>query len=238
MKPKYTQLGNVVLVGTSHIAKESVDNVALVVDHFHALGLCIVGVELDKGRFYGLLHEQKKTTLFSFENIRQFGVKGFIFALIASTFTDRLAKMVGAKPGEDMLSGIRAAKKHDLTIALLDQPIQITLRRFSQEITWKEKWRFVVDLFLGFLLPTRQAKKYGLENMDLRKVPQALLIAKMLLHVRERYPNVYKVLIEERNAYMVRKIRFFQQKHPDHVIICVIGAGHEEGMVKLLHHYR
>ncbi len=231
MKPKYTQLGNVILVGTSHIAKESVDNVALVVDQFAP---CIVGVELDKGRFYGLLHDQKKTTMFSFENIRQFGLKGFIFAVIASTFTERLAKMVGAKPGEDMLSAISAAKKKDLIIALLDQPIQITLRRFSQEITWKEKWRFVVDVFAGFLFPTRQAKKYGLENMDLRKVPQNELISKMLFHVRERYPNVHKVLIEERNQYMVRKIRIFQEKHPELPIVVVIGAGHEEGMKELL----
>lgn len=231
MKPKYTQIGNVILVGTSHIAKESVDNVALVVEQFAP---CIVGVELDKGRFYGLVHDQKKTTLFSWENIRQFGVKGFVFAVIASTFTERLAKMVGAKPGEDMLSTIRTAKKKDLTIALLDQPIQITLRRFSQEITWKEKWRFVVDVFAGFLFPTQQAKKYGLENMDLRKVPQNELISKMLFHVRKRYPNVYKVLIEERNLYMVRKIRLFQEKHPGLPIVVVIGAGHEEGMRGLL----
>ena len=82
-KLKYTQIENVVLVGTSHIAKESVDNVAAVVNHFHALGPCIVGVELDKQRFYSLVHEQQKTTAFSFSNIRRFGFKGFVFALIA-----------------------------------------------------------------------------------------------------------------------------------------------------------
>lgn len=228
---KYTKIGNVILVGTSHIAKESVDNVALVVKQFAP---CIVGVELDKNRFYGLVSDQKKTTVFSFENIRQFGVKGFIFALIASTFTERLAKMVGAKPGEDMLSAITTAKKNNLIIVLLDQPIQITLRRFSHEITWKEKWRFIVDLCSGFLFPTKQAKKYGLEKMDLSFVPQAELISKLLFHVRDRYPNVYKVLIEERNLYMVRKIKFFQRKHPDLPIVAVIGAGHEEGMKELL----
>ncbi len=233
-KLKYTQIENVVLVGTSHIAKESVDNVAAVIDHFHAAGSCVVGVELDKQRFYSLVSGQKQATIFSLENIKRFGFKGFVFAMLASIFTEKLAKVVGAKPGDDMLSAIRTAKKCDLVIALLDQPIQITLRHFSQKLTWKEKWHFFVDICAGFLFPKQQIKKYGLENIDLRKVPPETLIRKLLFYVKERYPNIYTVLISERNQYMVQKIRKFQQKYPEKIIIAVIGAGHEEGMKKLL----
>lgn len=231
---KYTQIGNVVLVGTSHIAQESVKNVGAVVDHFHALGPCVVGVELDKQRFYSLLADQKKTSSFSFANIRRFGFKGFLFAVIASAVTERLAKVVKSKPGDDMLSAIHAAKKHDVTIALLDQPIHITLRRFSQELTWMEKWHFFVDIIMGIFFPMREMKKYGLDSFDLRKVPANDLIKKLLLRVQQRYPNVYTVLITERNHFMVRKIRQFQQKYSEHIIIAVIGAGHEDGMKELL----
>lgn len=234
MKLKYTQLGTIVLVGTSHIASESVKNVAAVIDHFAAAGPCVVGVELDKQRFYSLIHEQKKTFSFSFENIRRFGFKGFLFAVIASTVTERLAKMVGAKPGDDMLSAIKAAKKHDALIALLDQPIHITLRRFSQTLTWKEKWHFIVDIFFGLFFSKREMKKYGLASFDLSKVPPETLIKKLLLGVEQRYPNIYRVLITERNAYMTRKICQFQEKYPGRVMIVVIGAGHEDGMKNLL----
>ena len=234
MKLKFTQVGNVVLVGTSHIASESVKNVAAVIDHFALAGSCVVGVELDKQRFYSLVHEQKKTSSFSFENIRRFGFKGFVFALIASTVTERLAKMVGAKPGDDMLSALKTAKKHDFLIALVDQPIHITLRRFSQTLTWKEKWHFLVDIFFGIFFPKHEMKRYGFSSFDLTKVPPETLIKKLLLGVEQRYPNIYRVLITERNAFMVRKIRQFQEKYPDRVMIVVIGAGHEDGMKELL----
>ncbi len=77
-------------------------------------------------------------------------------------------------------------------------------------------------------------KKYGLTSFDLSKVPPETLIKKLLLGVQERYPNIYRVLITERNAYMVRKILQFQEKYPDKTLIVVIGAGHEDGMRTLL----
>lgn len=234
MRLKYTQIGNIILVGTSHIAQESVKNVAAVVEHFHAVSPCVVGVELDKQRFYSLIKEQKKTTTVSFDNIRKFGMKGFLFAVIASAVTEKLAKLVHSKPGDDMLTAIKTAKKYDLTIALLDQPIHITLQRFSQKLSWKEKWNFCVDLLRGMFFPQQELKKYGLTTFDLRKVPPTVLIKKLLVHVKERYPNIYTVLITERNHFMVRKIKQFQQKYPQHCIIAVIGAGHEDGMRELL----
>ena len=79
MKPKYTHIGNVVLVGTSHIADEAVKNVKAVIEEFNP---CIVGVELDKQRFRALLSQQKSSYFPSINNIRRFGVKGTIFALI------------------------------------------------------------------------------------------------------------------------------------------------------------
>lgn len=231
MKLRYTKIEDVVIVGTSHIAAESVKNVAAVVEQFAP---CIVGVELDKARFYGLITDEKRTTQISWSNIRRFGIKGFLFALIASAVTEKLAKIVHAKPGADMLSAINRAKKHDLVIALLDQPIQITLRRFSDELTWTEKWHFCVDIMRGIFFPKREMKRYGLEKFDLKKVPPETLIKKLLAEVKGRYPNIYKVLITERNAYMVRKIRKFQEKYPNQTIVAVVGAGHEDGIVELL----
>ncbi len=231
MKLKYMQMNNIVLVGTSHIAEESIKNVAAVIEQFQP---CVVGIELDKQRFYSLVYEKESSTGFSWQYVRRIGVKGYVFALVASTISKKLAKIVNTKPGDDMLSAIKTAKKHDLTIALLDQPINITLKRFSQTLTWREKWHFFVDIARGVLFPMREAKKYGLANIDLKKVPSETVIVKMLGFVKERYPNIYRVLIEERNIYMTRKIKQFQQKYPDKVIVAVVGAGHVEGMNELL----
>lgn len=227
---KYTKIENVVLVGTSHIAQESVKNVKEVIEHFPD---AIVGIELDKQRFYALVHDQKSSG-FSFATVKRFGLKGAVFAAIAGAVTEKLAKHVGTKPGADMLTAIETAGKNKHTIALLDQPIQITLQRFSQKLTWKEKWNFFVDIVSGLFMPKRAMKRYGLADFNLKKVPPEEVIEKLLFFVEKRYPEIYKVLIEERNRYMVQKIKRFQEKYPDKIIIAVIGAGHVRGMKGLL----
>jgi pheromone shutdown protein TraB len=231
---KYTKIDNVVLIGTSHIARESVKNVAAVIKHFAEEHSVVVGVELDKYRFRALLDNRRRSYMPTLQNVRMFGVTGTIFALLAGYVSDKLGKHVGAKPGDDMLSAIFTAKKLDLTIALVDQPVQITLRRFSQAITWREKGRFVWDIVQGLFFPRRVLKMYGVENFDLTKVPSDKIITQLIAHMQKRYPNVYRVLIDERNKYMVRKIRKFEKKYPDDLILAVIGAGHEEGMRVLL----
>ena len=70
-------------------------------------------------------------------------------------------------------------------------------------LEWKEKWNFVADLFNGLIL----RKKDPLMNFDLRKVPAKTIIKKMVDRVKDRYPNIHKTLIEERNYYMARKIK-------------------------------
>ena len=37
------------------------------------------------------------------------------------------------------------------------------------------------------------------------------MIEKMMTQLQERYPNIYRVLVEERNIYMVKKLQELQQ---------------------------
>ena len=50
----------------------------------------------------------------------------------------------------------------------------------------------------------------------------------MISQVKDRYPNVYKVLIEERNNVMIKNLRKLAQKYPEKKILAVMGAGHKE----------
>jgi pheromone shutdown protein TraB len=99
--------------------------------------------------------------------------------------------------------------------------------------TWREKLRVFADVVRAALFPKRELKKRGLEQFDLKKVPSKDVIAKLIKDLRERYPSLYKVLIEERNQYMVRKLREIAPKY-DGLVVAVVGAGHEEGMLELL----
>ncbi|RME77634.1 hypothetical protein D6774_03795 [Candidatus Woesearchaeota archaeon] len=216
-----------VVIGTSHISPESVKRIEQTI---REQDVQAVAIELDAQRLASLFNQETKS---DWRMIRKVGLQGYIFALIGSYVQKKLAKHIGMQPGDDMRAAVRAARKQHIPLELIDQPIYITLRRISQVFTWREKLRVFADVVRAALFPKRELKKRGLEQFDLKKVPSKDVIAKLIKDLRERYPSLYKVLIEERNQYMVRKLREIAPKY-DGLVVVVVGAGHEEGMLELL----
>ena len=218
------------IIGTSHIARQSINEVQEAIMDFQPE---IIAVELDLPRYQALTSGKKQESI-SWKDIKYVGIKGFIFALIGAYVEKKLGEKVGTKPGADMLSAIKLAKKMNLKIALIDQPLQITLQRFSKKLSWKEKWNFFADLMKGIFFGKRQMKEMGFENFDLSKVPGKEIIKKAMLFAKKRYPNLYKVLVEERNIYMANQLTMIMEQNPGARVLAVVGAGHEEGMSQLL----
>ena len=75
-------------------------------------------------------------------------------------------------------------------------------------------------------------KKLGIKHLDLRKVPPNELIKKLIMRVKIRYPNIYKVLVHERNLYMARVLKLIIEKNPEKDVLAVVGAGHEDYLKK------
>lgn len=218
-------MGQVRIIGTSHIAPESLELVKRTILEKEP---GIVAVELDGKRLQALL--QGGTSGARLRDIRRIGLKGWLFAMIGSWASKKLGAKVGVTPGSDMLGAVKAARKVDAKIALIDQDIEITLKRFSKVLTWREKWSFFVDLMKGVFF------RKGV-TFDLSKVPPKELIKKLLNEVKVRYPNVYHVLVEERNHFMAKKLALLAKQNSDQLIIAVVGAGHEEELVILTKKY-
>ena len=224
---------NLKIIGTSHISKHSMKEVET---EINSLNPFIVAVELDKQRLDALMNEEKKGSI-NFKSIRQIGFKGFFFALIASYVSKKLGKLVGVTPGSDMKHAVIIASKKKIKVSLIDQDIRITLRRISKFLTWKERFRFVADIFNGIFFKKKQMKKYNLENFDLNKVPDEKLIEKLISYVEKRYPSLYRVIIHERNIVMSKRLIVIMKKNPEQNILAVVGAGHKKGMLKLINEY-
>jgi len=217
------------IIGTSHIAQESIKKVKQIVSSAKP---DIIAVELDAKRYYALTHKTKAK--FSFYNIGRVGLKGFLFAMIGSWASKKMGKMVGVDPGEEMLTAIKLARKNKIQLALIDQDIEKTLYRFSKSLTWKERWHFVADIFNGLFFRKREIKKLGLGKLNLKKVPSDVMIRKLIGMMKKRYPNVYRVLVHERNVYMAARLKELMIKYPGSDIVAVVGAGHVEGIQELL----
>lgn len=210
---------NLTIIGTSHISKESAEKVEKeIVDNKPE----VVAIELDKNRFYALMTGNKGNIGFS--DIKKIGFKGYLFAKFGHWVEHKLGETVGTSPGDEMIKAARAAEKIKAKIALIDQPIEITLKKFSSRISWKERFRFAWDLLTGWFRKDMKIK------IDLSKAPNEEIIEKMILIVKERYPNVYDVLIHERNVIMAKHLNKLMQSHNS--IIAVVGAGHEKEVIK------
>jgi len=224
MEPTITepQKANVHLLGTSHIAKQSVHEIE---QTYMAFSPDIVCVELDRGRLTSLLEEQymKKKQTLPLTLIGRIGLTGYLFVLIGRTLQKKLGNIVDVQPGVDMMCAVTIAREHNKPLFCIDQDIIITMRHLSSQFTFKEKMRLLFDLLSAPFLKQKI-------NISLHKVPKKEIIITLLKILRDRYPSLYNVLIVERNIVMARILDSIIRKNPGKKILVVIGAGHEDDL--------
>lgn len=215
------------IIGTSHIAEDSVNQIK---KDFLQVQPNIIAVELDKNRLDGLMNADENTQNKSLplSAIKHIGLTGYVFAIIGRFAQKKLGNMVGTNPGADMKQAALLAKNNHLQLLLLDQDLRITLKKLSKSMKGKEKRRLLFDVFFGWT----QKKNKQIIKIDLAKVPQEELIAKLLEHTKERYPSLYKVLVHDRNVFMAKRLATASIQHPQAKFLVVIGAGHKEGFLE------
>ncbi len=214
---------NLTVIGTSHIAEDSVSRVR---ETILTEKPGIVAVELDHARLHALLSEEKPR--FSLAMLKVMGVTGFVFFAIAGFLQRRLGKMIGAVPGEEMKTAVRTAQESKIRVALIDQPLNITMNSLSRISGW-EKLKLARDFMLGIAgIGTEKVK------FDLTKTPSSKFVAMAMKQLREKYPGLYKALVSDRNEYMARALARIMTLEPQSQIVAVVGAGHEEEIVKLV----
>lgn len=215
--------GNLTVIGTSHIAEDSVSTVR---ETILAERPAIVAVELDHARLHALLSEEKPR--FSFAMLRIMGITGFVFFAIASFLQRKLGKLIGAVPGQEMKTAVQIAQENKIRVALIDQPLNITMSNLSRISIW-EKLKLVMDLVLG-------TAGIGTEKVrfDLTKTPSSRFVAMAMKKLKERYPGLYKALVSDRNEHMAGMLARIMKLEPQSKIVAVVGAGHEGEIVRLV----
>lgn len=217
-------INNFKFVGTNHISTQSIQEIKQSFLNFQP---AIIAVELDTQRLQSLLHPEQEGKI-GLGAIRQFGVRGTLFLLLGRYAQRKLGKLVGMKPGSEMLFAANLARSNNLTLALVDRPINKTIKRLFKQLTWKEKFRFLGDVFFA---PFKKKQKIA---FNISSVPGEDLITQLLKPVKKRYPTIFRVLVAERDEYMSRQLALLSKKHPEQKILVVVGAGHLVGMRRAL----
>jgi len=221
-------LDNILIIGTSHISSNSLTLIKKSILEFKP---DIIAVELDADRLYGLQHPNNKNKSSIFSQIKQLGFSGFIFAHVGKFVQNKLGSIVKLKPGSDMLYAVKLAKNNNLQLELIDRHINITLKRFSKEFGFREKLRLIKDILLA---PFSKKNKI---KFDISKIPEDELVSKLIEQVKYTYPSIHRVLIDERNKFMSKKLIILHKKNPNKKILAVVGAGHKIEMEKLIEKY-
>lgn len=215
---------NITIIGTSHIALESIQEVTTVLQE-NKPG--IVALELDHARFLSLM-EKKKVSKWVI--LKETGIKSFLLNLIGAFIEKKLGDIVGVSPGSEMRKAALLARKQKAKIALIDQDVRITLKKLTK-IPSKEKWRIFGDIVKGLF--QRKAEM----RIDLTKVPEQKFIETILKKIEDRYPNLYATLITERNHYMAKSLYKLITEYPEEKIVAIVGAGHAEALLKEIKEY-
>ena len=115
----------IVLIGTAHVSKESVEEVER---EIKAEKPDCVAIELDEQRLDSMRNSEKYRNIDIIKILREGRVFLVLANLILASFQKRIGDNTGVKPGDEMAAGIRVAEELGIPSVMVDRPIQTTLR--------------------------------------------------------------------------------------------------------------
>lgn len=211
---------NLRLLGTAHVATASVEAVKQNIEEW---GPEIVAVELCQGRHDALTQEKRLDKEGLLKVIKEGRAPMVLLQSLLAAEQRKLGLDEGQQPGAELLAAVETAKEYELQVELVDRDIQTTLRRAWNKMRFREK----MGLMWALLSEEDSDEELELEDMLADKD----LLTSLMEELREVSPGAGEVLIDERDEFIARKISAIRGNGK---VLAVLGAGHLDGVSKLL----
>jgi pheromone shutdown-related protein TraB len=218
-------MGEVILVPTSHVATQSLRAVRKTIEDKRP---DCVAVELDINRYYAMKNEKAASAM---EIIKAFGIINFLVYTLMKDLQKSLGEKTGIIPGSEMVGAVDIASENKIKVAFIDRDISLTFMRMSR-IPWSERLKLVWFLVKGGLAIMFSKIYKGKYTFDLAKLPEKRMVDEAMALLRSEFPNIYRILVSERDEIMAAKVRTLTKEFER--IVVVVGAGHYEGIMKKL----
>ncbi|GJL56646.1 MAG: conjugal transfer protein TraB [Nitrospirales bacterium] len=212
---------SIILIGTAHVSQESADLVRTVIEQEQPDCVC---VELDSRRFEVLAQPKRWESLDLKEIIRKNQLSTLMVNLVLASYQKRLGDQLGVMPGTEMLEATKAAEQHRIPVELCDRDVRITMRRAWRTTPFWRKSLLMSSLLFSVFDTTQVSEQ---EIRDLKKQDA---LSDMMEELGKEVPTLKKVLIDERDLYLAKKIRDAKGER----IVAVVGAGHMPGIQRTL----
>ena len=237
-----TTNGEIYLVGTAHVSKESAKQVAELVALVKPTSVC---VELCDER-YRTIREKiergagKGSSTGTSDFVRD-AVKDFVGAFApggSSSLGDNLLgaamktfygffKLSGLDPGGEFKEAVKAADAMGAKIVCVDRDVRQTLRRVREAMSWED----VLTLMSGNVKPG--GPEPPPTDGGMHDIERAIESLKTRAHIRQmreflahQVPKVSRVFVDERDEIMVQALL----SHGDERVVAVVGMAHMDGI--------
>lgn len=205
----------ITLIGTGHVFNLS----HALIDIFDEKQPDILCVELDTQRYEALMLKQRDPKAYedAGKNLP------FIYRLLAK-FQDDMAKQYGVSAGDEMLTTINYAQSHQLPLAFIDMNAQNLFSKMLRSMSLSEKFKIIFSGFGSLFVNKKRVES------ELKKIEENF--DTYIEEIGKKFPTIKRVLIDERNLYMVQQIVSAGEKYPN--LIAIVGDGHIPGLTQLL----
>jgi len=207
----------VTLIGTAHVSIESADLVQRVIEDEKPDMVC---VELCESRYQSIMQKSKWQNTNLLKVIKEKKTFLLLSNLMLAYFQKKIGQKLGIRPGEEIVRAIQVAESVGAHIHLADRDIRTTLSR-----TWRLMGLWTKIKFL-FQLITSVGEMDDIKEADIEKMKKKDVLDMFLSEIGKSFPEMRRILIDERDQYLTHMIR----TAPGKKIVAVVGAGHIPGI--------
>ncbi len=218
-------LGNreIILIGTAHVSKHSVEQVKEVIEAEKPDSVCI---ELDEQRYQSIMEGSKWQDTDIFKVIKDKKATLLLINLMVSSFQRRIAKQFDIQPGLEMIQGARSAQEAGANLVLADRNIQITFSRIWRSVGFWGKAKLMAQIVQSIF------SNESISEEEMEKMKSRDMLDSMLQEFTEHFPRLKTPLIDERDKYLAQKIK----EAPGNKVVAVLGAAHVPGITRQIHY--
>ena len=212
----------IILIGTAHISKASVEEVKTLIEAEKPDTVCI---ELCQARYQAITDANRWKNTDIANIIRERKAPLLLANLIMSSYQKKLAKKFGIQPGQEMKQAIASAEAAGAEICLADRDLQVTMLRLWRSTSFWGKLKLFFQFMLGIFMDEE------LTEEEMEKMKSKDMLSAALDDLSTAFPQIKSIVIDERDQYLAQKIK----SAPGEKVLAVLGAGHIPGITEEIH---
>ena len=222
---KTIQLNNseITLIGTAHVSQLSVE---MVEEKIATGDYDCVAVELCSPRLENITNRAWWKNLDIYQVFKKKKAGLLLINLALTAYQKRLAERIGVEAGKEMMRAVELSHEKDLRLEVIDRNISTTLHRLVTEVSFWQKMKIVGGLIAGVFVGEEISEE------QIEDLKRGDMLHAVVSEFGEELPEIKRVLIDERDEYMVGRLaEVSASQDAPKKILALVGAGHLMGMM-------